>query len=212
MHKSAMLRMKWFVENYVPKDRKIRVLDVGSYDVNGCYKPLFVGYDVEYVGLDMHAGPNVDIVPAHIYAWEELKSDTFDFVISGNTFEHIEYPWLTITEIERVLKPGGITCILVPFAHVEHRYPVDCYRYFGDGLSALAKWAGLKVIQSSVGGIPENATPEWFDPTENYDDSVLIAVKRVPSSEVNLSIYPTLASTHLTRKWTISQKIVIDKL
>ena len=42
MHNSAMLRMEWFVKNYVPQDKKVRVLDVGSYDVNGSYKELFV--------------------------------------------------------------------------------------------------------------------------------------------------------------------------
>ena len=47
--------MKWFVNNYssrIKKD-KIRVLDVGSYDVNGSYKHLFTDSKFEYTGLDM---------------------------------------------------------------------------------------------------------------------------------------------------------------
>jgi hypothetical protein len=34
-------------------------LDIGSYNVNGCLRPLFKG---AYVGLDMREGPNVDVV------------------------------------------------------------------------------------------------------------------------------------------------------
>lgn len=41
MHAGAMLRMKWFVDNYVDRDRFVKVLDVGSYDVNGSYRQLF---------------------------------------------------------------------------------------------------------------------------------------------------------------------------
>jgi hypothetical protein len=37
MHTSSMLRMKWFVETYASqvKNDNIKVLDVGSYSVNG---------------------------------------------------------------------------------------------------------------------------------------------------------------------------------
>jgi len=57
-----MLRMKWFVENFAPPSLNgvASVLDVGSYDVNGCYKNLFTDVGYNYTGLDMAKGPNVD--------------------------------------------------------------------------------------------------------------------------------------------------------
>lgn len=180
MHKSAMRRMKWFVDNYIPKDTPVKVLDIGSYNVNGCYKSFFGYTQVQYTGLDLTPGPNVDFVPNDPYSWTELADETFDFVISGNAFEHIEYPWLTMKEIYRVLKTGGFACILAPFAHVEHRYPVDCYRYFSDGFKALAKWADLDIIEVTVGGIPNGTTdPDWVSTIDNYDDTVGIFGKHI---------------------------------
>ncbi len=42
MHKSSYLRMEWFAKTFLnSSDVPIAVLDVGSYDVNGSYKPLF---------------------------------------------------------------------------------------------------------------------------------------------------------------------------
>jgi len=204
MHKSAMRRMKWFVDNYIPRNEKVKVLDVGSYNVNGCYKSLFAGTQVEYVGLDITSGPNVDIVPKDPYSWDEIEDESFDFIISGNAFEHIEYPWLTIKEIYKKLKPGGFICILAPFAHVEHRYPTDCYRYLSDGFIALAKWANFQVIEATVGGVPKDTKdPEWFDSKENYDDTVLIAAKEVSDEVLSLLDCPKFGSTKLTRVWKI---------
>ncbi|MEM1725222.1 MAG: methyltransferase domain-containing protein, partial [Thermoplasmata archaeon] len=37
------------------------------------------------------------------YNWIEIEDSSVDVVISGQAFEHIEYPWLTIKEIYRVL-------------------------------------------------------------------------------------------------------------
>jgi hypothetical protein len=56
--------MQWFVDNYASKitKDKVRVLDVGSYDVNGSYRHLFDKSKYHYTGLDMEEGPNVDIV------------------------------------------------------------------------------------------------------------------------------------------------------
>lgn len=182
MHTSAMKRMQWFVDNYVPKDKHVRVLDVGSYNVNGCYKSLLSNHDVEYVGLDIESGPNVDVVVADPYDWKELEDSSFDFVISGNAFEHIQYPWLTMEQIYKKLKPQGFTCILAPFCLGEHRYPTDCYRYYPDGFVALATWAGLQSIQATTGGLPAGID-EWTRNTwissENYDDTVLIAGKDI---------------------------------
>lgn len=174
MHRSTMLRMEWFVNNYIKEDNK-RVLDVGSYSVNGSYRDLFRDKKVEYVGLDIEAGPNVDIVMDEPYAWTSIPDESFDYIISGQAFEHIEYPWLTIKEIFKKLKPGGVICIIAPNSTPEHRYPFDCYRYFSDGLSALAKWAGFEVLDITVAGIPaRSVSPEWYS---GHNDVCLIAMK-----------------------------------
>lgn len=153
MHNSAMLRMKWFVDHYIPANQSVKILDIGSYDVNGSYRELFRGKAlVEYVGLDLSDGPNVDYVPEDPYHWDGLEDDSFDFIISGNAFEHIEYPWLTMEQIYKKLKKTGFACILAPHTIGEHRYPVDCYRYFSDGFRALAKWAKFSVVDVTVGG------------------------------------------------------------
>lgn len=187
MHTSAMLRMSWFVDNYVKGKGKVRVLDVGSYDVNGCMRPLFDGTEAEYFGLDIEAGPNVDIVMNEPYNWDNIPDESFDFVISANAFEHIEYPWLTIKLIYNKLKHGGIACIHAPFSIPEHRYPTDCYRYFSDGFRALAKWAGFQVINITVGGVPSlDVTKEW----DGVNDTLMVVIKS--DKPVNPDEYPAL--------------------
>ncbi len=177
MHRSSFLRMEWFFDNYVSKidDKKVKVLDVGSYSVNGSYKSLFKGEKFEYVGLDMEKGPNVDIIPANPYKWREIENDTFDIVISGQAFEHIEFFWITMSEIARVLKQDGILCIVVPNKQREHRYPADCYRYFTDGMAALAKYVKMDILHVHTNCAPNPNAPEWYG--KKLIDSMLVAKK-----------------------------------
>ena len=67
MHKSSLARMKWFREEYLSDQRDLKVLDVGSYNVNGCYKEIFTEYGHRYTGLDIENGPNVDICGITVY-------------------------------------------------------------------------------------------------------------------------------------------------
>lgn len=180
MHRSSYLRMEYLVryyERYFRKDKEtVKVLDIGSFDVNGTYKVLFGDSCYQYMGMDMTEGPNVDIVPADIYSWKELADESFDLVISGQVFEHVEYPWMTIREIERVLKPSGFCIIIAPNSGMEHKAPKDCRRYYADGFASLAKWAGLKVHHTSVGGVPE--TEELWDWVSEWNDGCLVAQKK----------------------------------
>ncbi len=147
MHISSYQNMKGFVEKYLTNNslKKLQILDVGSQDVNGTYRSLFENPNWNYTGLDVIPGKNVDIIVKDIYNWKEIRSNSFDVVISGQAFEHIEYCWVTMSEIARVLKNEGLCCIIAPSSGPEHRYPQDCWRFFPDGLVALAKYAVLKV-------------------------------------------------------------------
>ena len=77
-------------------------------------RDLFAAPPWMYTGLDVAAGPNVDVVLRTPYAWREVASASANVVVSGQALEHIPYLWITMLEIARVLKVGGLCCILDP--------------------------------------------------------------------------------------------------
>lgn len=155
MHASSFNAMQFLIGKLVDPStpRPIRVLDVGSMiadERQTSYRSIFDALPgVEYTGLDMAPGRNVDVVAVDPFKFP-LEAESFDFVVSGQAFEHIEFPWLTIQEIARVLKKGGAAIIIAPSSGPEHRYPQDCWRYYPDGMRALAKWAGLECVQAAT--------------------------------------------------------------
>ena len=175
MHKSSMKRMEWFAEQYEEGLRNKNVLDVGSYNVNGCYRKIFEEKNIKYTGLDMEKGPNVDITPESTYKWREIDSDSYTAVISGQALEHVEFFWITMEEIVRVTEQNGFICIIAPNGFKEHRYPVDCWRFFTDGMIALAKYYGLEILHAHTNCAPSIEDEEWF--SEDEADSMLIAKK-----------------------------------
>ena len=113
MHTSSYEHMADLVARHLPPGQPMRILDIGSYDVNGSYKPLFAQPGWHYVGVDLSPGPNVDVVlssPYHL----PMASGDFDLVISGQAFEHVEYFWLSWLEMARILKPGGQIFLIAP--------------------------------------------------------------------------------------------------
>jgi SAM-dependent methyltransferase len=184
MHTSSYENMKKFVGKYLSsyKDKEIKILEVGSQDVNGTYKPLFTGENWSYTGLDICKGPNVDIVVDDVYNWKEIKSNSYDVIISGQAFEHMEYFWLTMKEIARVLKAEGICCIIAPSSGPEHKYPIDCWRFFPDGLNACAKYAGLEVREKYTCW-----EPQLFGEENVWKDSVLVCEKILKDSSIQIT-------------------------
>jgi SAM-dependent methyltransferase len=134
MHSGAIDEMMLMLQR--APENAVRVLDVGSYDVNGTYRSTIDSYGWEYTGLDLVAGPNVDIVALDPYAFP-FKDCHFDIVISGSTMEHVERPWLWVPELARVLVPGGLLAILTHWQFPVHRFPIDTYRYLPDGMMVL---------------------------------------------------------------------------
>ena len=194
MHQSSMAAMSRFVATHLPARRgaPLAVLDVGSMDVNGSYRTLFDDPAWTYTGVDMAAGAGVDKVLAGPYDWSSIESSSFDVVVSGQAFEHIEYPWVTILEVARVLRPGGLVCIIVPSGGYEHRYPIDAWRYYPDGIRALAQWADLDVLRAETAWEP---TGEYSDDSALWADTVLVATKRRPKP-------PAAAKAELLRRVT----------
>lgn len=145
MHKSSYDHMRRLVETHLDPLRPLRILDLGSYNVNGSYRELFAHPQWSYTGIDLSEGPGVDIVLQTPYRFP-LPIGGFDLVISGQAFEHVEFFWLSWLEMLRVLKPGGQLFLIAPSRGPEHRFPHDCWRFYPDGYRALAKWGACELV------------------------------------------------------------------
>lgn len=80
------------------------VVDIGSLDINGSNQYLFE--NCLYIGVDLLPGKNVDLaVKGHEL---HLPSNSVDVIISTECFEHDQFYALTLKNIARMLKPGGL--------------------------------------------------------------------------------------------------------
>lgn len=136
------------------KDRcaePLRVLDVGSRDINGSYRKLMPPA-WRYVGSDIKPGLNVDMVQPDAYTIQEMGG-SFDVVMCGQTLEHVERPWVLVPEMARMLVPGGILILAAPVICQEHDHPVDCWRFLPGGMRVLLADANLDVVETFTYGM-----------------------------------------------------------
>lgn len=180
MHQSSLDKMLSFRKRYLDerKNDPLLILDLGSLDTNGSYRRYFDIPPWIYWGVDITQGENVDLVLKNPYCWREIKSNSADVLISGQAFEHIEFFWITMLEIARVLKIGGLCCIIAPSGGFEHRYPVDCWRFYPDGFSALARFARLELLEVSTQSVPDS---RFDDGSNEWKDTVLVGKKPATS-------------------------------
>ena len=186
MHYSAYINAQKFYENYCYENIKNKkILDVGSYDVNGTMKPIFE--QGQYIGLDMEEGPNVDVVGRA----QEIPfiEDFFDIVISSSCFEHDDMFWVSFKEMCRVLKPGGYMYIQAPQNGPYHGWPGDNWRFYADSWRALEKWGKslgyeVELIESYID--EKTPSPE-YEGDRIWNDSIGIYRKK-PSKETNFNL------------------------
>jgi len=145
------LDMQNLIFEYFPPYYPITVLNVGSKDnMDNCpnFKSLFDETNWRFYGLDLEIGKDVDIVSApYVYPFED---NTFDGVFSNQVMEHVEYPWVWMKEMVRILKPMCYIIVSTTWKFKQHRWPVDCWRVLPDGMKAIMKYCGLDPILYSI--------------------------------------------------------------
>jgi len=176
------------VKKYVPATGPLRVVDVGSRVPKGARNPenvrihrqLFDRDGCEYVGVDIGRGRNVDKVMRRPYRLP-LRANSVDVVVSGQTFEHIPFVWVSMIEIARVLRPGGHAFVTAPSRGHVHGGQ-DCWRFYPDGMRALAAWSGLELRETSTDFPPRRGRTARLDyaaadPRQYWGDTVAVFQK-----------------------------------
>lgn len=149
MHRSAYEQMELCIEEYMPTGGRHRVVDLGSRISDGqklTHRELLKGRDIDYCGVDVWEGSNVDRVMSKPYR-VPVKSNSADFLLSGQAFEHIPFFWASMLEIARVLRPGGTAFVTAPSRGHVHDMQ-DCWRYYPDGFRALAAYTKLELVEA----------------------------------------------------------------
>jgi SAM-dependent methyltransferase len=94
-------------ELLLPASNGLKILEVGSYSVNGSARELFPGS--EYVGADLCEGPGVDIVSSgHTLTFDDAH---FDVALSMECFEHNPHWEATFLNMHRMTKHDGVVIV-----------------------------------------------------------------------------------------------------
>lgn len=181
-----------------------RILDVGGRARSGLERrKLFTTKD--YVVLDVIADPTVDVVgDAHAMA-DYFPEAHFDGIISVSVFEHLMMPWVVATQMNRVLKPGGMALVFTHQTLGMHDAPWDFWRFSDTAWDALFnRHTGFEILERALDSaqfvVPFLITPDKVhaERAAGYEGSVVLVRKVGPcamswplkAADITGSMYP----------------------
>ncbi|MDP4266084.1 MAG: methyltransferase domain-containing protein [Bacteroidota bacterium] len=94
------------------------VLEIGCGEGYGA--SILSPYSKKYTGIDKYQTPNtenlkgIEFIQMKVPFLKGFNDNTFDVVVSFQVIEHIKQDDIFISEINRVLKPGGIAILTTP--------------------------------------------------------------------------------------------------
>jgi SAM-dependent methyltransferase len=134
------------VDALVPRLRahaKGRFLDAGCGTQP--FRPVVADQVDRYLGFDIEArGVALDYTGS-VEDMHEVPDASVDTLLCSEVLEHVPHPASALSELARVLAPGGTLLVTVPFLARLHEEPHDYYRYTRHGLRTLLDEAGFEV-------------------------------------------------------------------
>jgi len=94
----------------------------------------------DYVGIDAAAGPGVDAIvdlAGDFAAVSRVLPGPFATIFCLSVLEHCRQPFRMAENIQRLLAPGGVLFVSVPFAWEIHRFPEDFWRFTPEAIRLL---------------------------------------------------------------------------
>lgn len=109
------------------QSRNPRMLVIGGGAIGAGASPLYETPEIRVVGTDVYASSNTDIVADGHFL--PFRDEIFDGVWIQAVLEHVLDPPAVVSEIHRVLKPGGVVYADTPFIQQVHEQAYDFTRF-----------------------------------------------------------------------------------
>ncbi len=124
------------------------VLEVGSLDVNGSIRNLFDPN--HFIGIDFREGPGVDFV-MNAHDLRHWRAGSFELVITTEMLEHDDEFWTSMSEMGRVLMPGGHLILTTRGNGFKlHSHPDDFWRFMPSARERLLDLAGCEPVEVAM--------------------------------------------------------------
>jgi len=192
------------------------VLDLGAKTSNYEDYQRLSGGIKEYISMDITWNENIDAVGDGRQL--PVKSDSINTVVVSAVLEHVPIEDVPefMTEVKRVLAPGGAVIAYVPFIYQLHGIPHDYYRPTYYGLNSLFTNAGFKTELFVGGGAGEfllHTSYELYEtaagklPVDAYT-WVPFALFHYVSRAMAFGVSAVAGPSDILDKWYIGQLIV----
>lgn len=163
-----------------------KTIDVGGGDGNR-YKKLFNTDYYRSVDIDPKSNPDI-IGDAHHL---KFPSDSINTVLCVQLLEHVINPQKVLSEIYRILQPGGVCILTVPFFNELHSEPNDFWRFTKYGVLKLCENSRFKVISfEQRGGYftchAQMRIRKFIEKYNLYNSRFLMKIFRTPSKIYSL--------------------------
>ena len=138
------------------KDVEGKVLSIGSgndLDWQGSrYRNYFPKAEYFTSDITTSAKTKVNLI-IDVRSMPQVEDASYDCVFIAGVLEHVDDIFSAMSEVSRILKPGGLLLLGVPFGQPIHRAPQDFWRLTIHGLEYLLDRYGF-VLNSPIAGIP----------------------------------------------------------
>jgi predicted SAM-dependent methyltransferase len=129
-----------------------RVLELGSRNRSGVLRKGLIPDHLEYVGVDILQGENVDLVGDAHELSRLFPPESFDAVFATSVFEHLMMPWKVVIELNHILKQDGLVMLTSHQSWPLHEMPWDYWRFSDQAWYALFNSAtGFEIIETALG-------------------------------------------------------------
>jgi ubiquinone/menaquinone biosynthesis C-methylase UbiE len=162
-------QLKKVVPNYEGK-----ILDIGCG--NSPFAFLVNTSKASYVGIDIESSENFDYNNLEKINFDgeniPFENESFDNIISTEVLEHVACPEKIISEMYRVLKPGGNAIVTIPWSARVHYAPYDFCRYTPYKLEKLfSKFSKVKILNrgTDINSIIAKMIVVFFDSLINFN-------------------------------------------
>jgi SAM-dependent methyltransferase len=122
------------------------VLDVGGEKGSRAghdFQKLFDTRQYIYLNISPAKAPDIVADGAHI----PLAAEAFQAVVCLETLEHVREPLNVMREFARVLRPGGVLLLSVPFLYQIHSAPHDFWRFTEHQVQYMVEETGLQITR-----------------------------------------------------------------